>query len=102
MKMSLPNPKFFESHQLQKDGMPGLGRYSVIENNEKIKSSSKNDFSTNWNDSVKSVEAEFISLKEFSNIYKIEGADILKIDCEGCEEVILKSNSQFFINSKLY
>lgn len=101
MKMSLPNPENFKTEQLQNDGMPGLGRYSVIENNQTINSSSDINFSSSWNNSVKNIEAEFISLKEFSKIYKINGSDIIKIDCEGCEQTILESNFQFLKNSKL-
>ena len=101
MKMSLPNPENFKTEQLQNDGMPGLGRYSVIENNQTINSSSDNNFSSSWNNSVKNIEAEFISLKEFTKTYKINGSDIIKIDCEGCEQIILESNFQFFKNSKI-
>jgi len=48
-----------------------------------------------------SVLAKFKRLKEFSKEYNIQGGDIIKLDCEGCEELFLKDNKEFIRNSKL-
>ena len=101
MSMSLPNPNLLKENQLQDDGMPGLGRYSLIDSNEELKKKSDKDFASMWDGSVKKIDAEFITLEEFSSTYNIRQTDIIKIDCEGSEVIIIESNKEFIKNSKM-
>jgi FkbM family methyltransferase len=68
-EMSLPTIDSVPSSRRQSDGMPGLGRYSAMLSTE-----------------VKPIQAIFQDIQQLTKLYD---ADILKMDCEGCEEAIL-------------
>ena len=80
LNVGLPEDTFFKSGNLHTRDYPG--RFSV--------QCSRN-----------AVLCDFKRLKEFSNDYEVWNADIIKIDCEGCEEVFLRDNKEFVSNSGL-
>jgi len=80
LDIGLPDESFFKSGNLHTRDYPG--RFSV--------QCSRN-----------AVSCDFKRLKEFSSDYEVWSADIIKIDCEGCEEVFLRDNKEFVSNSGL-
>jgi|TARA_B100001964_G_scaffold170172_1_gene187210 FkbM family methyltransferase len=80
LDVGLPEDSFFKPGNLYTRDYPG--RFSV--------QCSRN-----------AVSCDFKRLKEFSSDYEVWSADIIKIDCEGCEEVFLRDNKEFVSNSGL-
>jgi FkbM family methyltransferase len=101
LNLSLPRPGTLPDRVLQSDGLPGLGRYSIFgDDNFKLDTADKN-FLAGWHESVKPVLADFTTIDTISKEYDLLGADIIKMDCEGSEEIILKSSPNFFKKSKI-
>ena len=73
LDVGLPEDSFFKPGNLYTRDYPG--RFSV--------QCSRN-----------AVSCDFKRLKEFSSDYEVWSADIIKIDCEGCEEVFLRDNKE--------
>jgi FkbM family methyltransferase len=98
---SLPKPETLKPHVLQKDGMPGLGRYTMFNTSTTKLERAKEGFLKDWDNGVKEVEAVLTTINNITNKYNIKYADIIKLDCEGAEVDILRSNNDFFKNSKV-
>ena len=98
---SLPRPETLKPGVLQNDGMPGLGRYTMFNNSTNNLDRSLPGWLDNWDNGVKSVEAQLTTLNNIITKHNIQSADIIKIDCEGAEIDILNNAEQFFRNSKL-
>ena len=101
LNISLPRPDSLPERVLQNDGMPGLGRYSIFGDDNLNLETGDKEFLSSWGESVKSVIADFTTIDNFSKEYNISGVDILKIDCEGAEELIFKSSPEFFKKCKV-
>ncbi len=89
-KMSLPDPIFLPKHVLQDDGLPGLGRYKT--ESKKLE---------NWGDGVKVIEAKFKTLTNACKDNLVDFIDIIKLDCEGCENEIVESSIEQIKKTKI-
>ena len=85
LKMSLPMPDTLPKHVLDSNGNPGLGRYSIFD----------------WKDNYNVISAEFDTIESLMHEYTIPVADIIKMDCEGCESLIIKSSEIIFKRCKI-